>query len=63
MARRNLHPGTSIQSQLITGTMATGTISADLAFRVRGTMVAAWPLLDADADRTDLELRLIELLS
>jgi hypothetical protein len=34
-------PGTSIQPQVITGTMATGTISAGLAFMVVATMAAA----------------------
>ena len=34
-------PGISIQSQVITGTMATGTISAGLAFTVVATMAAA----------------------
>jgi hypothetical protein len=33
--------GISIQPQVITGTMATGTISADLAFTVVATMAAA----------------------
>ena len=36
--------GISIQSQVITGTMATGTISADLAFTVVATMAAALAL-------------------
>jgi hypothetical protein len=34
-------PGISIQSQVITGTMATGTISAGLAFTAGATMAAA----------------------
>jgi hypothetical protein len=34
-------PGISIQSQVITGTMATGTISAGLAFTAVATMAAA----------------------
>jgi hypothetical protein len=42
--------------------MATGTISVGLAFTAVATMAAASALLDADADRADLELRLIELL-
>ena len=51
----------SIQSQVITCTMATGTISAGLASTVLATMTAALALA-ADADRADLELRLIKLL-
>jgi hypothetical protein len=37
-------PGISIQPQVITGTMATGTISAGLAFTVVATMAAALAL-------------------
>src|SRR6202048_2279588 len=54
--------GISIQSQVITGTMATGTISAGLLLRWSLQWRQLWPLLDADADRADLELRLIKLL-
>src|SRR6202011_737602 len=54
--------GISIQSQVITGTMATGTISAGLLLRWTLQWLQLWPLLDADADRADLELRLIKLL-
>jgi hypothetical protein len=35
--------------------MATGTISVGLAFTAVATMAAASALLDADADRADLE--------
>jgi hypothetical protein len=60
MARHNRRPWYIDPTQVITGTMATGTISAGLAFTAVATMRQLRPLLDADADRADLELRLIK---
>src|SRR5882757_1646603 len=54
--------GISIQSQVITGTMATGTISAGLAFTAVATMAAALALAGRGRRSADLELRLIKLL-
>jgi hypothetical protein len=42
--------------------MATGTISAGLALRWLLRWRQLWPLLEADADRVDLESRLIKLM-
>ena len=55
-------PGISIQSRNITGGTVPGTISAGPAFTAAATMAAPSAPLDADADRADLELRLIKLL-
>ena len=61
LARQNGALGILTRSPVITGMMATGTISASPALTAAATMAAALAVLDADTHRSGLELRLISL--